>query len=195
MSIRTKIAMENSLKKLLLKKPLDKITISDITDDCGISRMTFYYHFKDIYDLVDWVCLNEAQQALNCLKTFDTWQKGFLEVFNTVQNSKSFFLSVYSCLDLEKIQDYLYNLTYQILINIVAEKCKGKRISEEDKKFVADYFKFVMVGLLLQWIKNGMKEKPEDIVRRLSVTSNGSLSLFLERLEKNSEKIIIPNSK
>jgi len=39
------------LKKLLLQKPLTKITINDITDDCGISRMTFYYHFKDIYDL------------------------------------------------------------------------------------------------------------------------------------------------
>lgn len=48
MSQITKYALENSLKNLLLQKPLDKITISDITDDCGISRMTFYYHFKDI---------------------------------------------------------------------------------------------------------------------------------------------------
>ena len=47
----TKAALEESLKRLLLKKPLDKITITDITTDCGISRMAFYYHFKDIYDL------------------------------------------------------------------------------------------------------------------------------------------------
>ena len=52
----TKTALEASLKKLLLKKPLDKITIRDLTEDCGISRMTFYYHFKDIYDLVEWIC-------------------------------------------------------------------------------------------------------------------------------------------
>ena len=52
----TKIALEDSLKRLLLRKPLDKITITDITTDCGISRMTFYYHFKDIYDLVEWCC-------------------------------------------------------------------------------------------------------------------------------------------
>ena len=50
----TKYALEASLKKFLLKKPVDKITISDLTNDCGISRMTFYYHFKDIYDLVEW---------------------------------------------------------------------------------------------------------------------------------------------
>ena len=52
MSQVTKRALEASLKNLLLQKPLSKITISDITEDCGINRMTFYYHFKDIYDLV-----------------------------------------------------------------------------------------------------------------------------------------------
>ena len=53
MSQTTKRALEASLKKLLLQKPLNKITINDITEDCGVNRMTFYYHFKDIYDLVD----------------------------------------------------------------------------------------------------------------------------------------------
>ena len=52
MSNTTKRALEASLKKLLLQKPLDKITIQVLTTDCGISRMAFYYHFKDIYDLV-----------------------------------------------------------------------------------------------------------------------------------------------
>lgn len=46
MSQITKRALEQSLKNLLLKKPLNKITISDITEDCGINRMTFYYHFR-----------------------------------------------------------------------------------------------------------------------------------------------------
>ncbi|MDK2961900.1 MAG: hypothetical protein PWP20_1026 [Eubacteriaceae bacterium] len=63
MSNTTKRALEASLKNLLLKKPLDKITISDIANDCGISRMTFYYHFKDIYDLVEWACIEDASKA------------------------------------------------------------------------------------------------------------------------------------
>ena len=54
MSQVTKRALEASLKHLLLQKPLNKITINDIAEDCGINRMTFYYHFKDIYDLVEW---------------------------------------------------------------------------------------------------------------------------------------------
>ena len=64
MSDLTKRALEQSLKNLLLQKPLHKITISDIADDCGINRMTFYYHFKDIYDLVEWSCQEDAAKAL-----------------------------------------------------------------------------------------------------------------------------------
>ena len=64
MSNLTKSALEASLKKMLLEKPLDKITISDLTSDCGISRMAFYYHFKDIYDLVEWACMEDAARAL-----------------------------------------------------------------------------------------------------------------------------------
>ena len=64
MSELTKRALEQSLKNLLLQKPLNKITISDIADDCGINRMTFYYHFKDIYDLVEWSCQEDAGHAL-----------------------------------------------------------------------------------------------------------------------------------
>lgn len=65
MSQITKRAIEQSLKNLLLKKPLTKITINDIAEDCGINRMTFYYHFKDIYDLVEWACLEDAKRALD----------------------------------------------------------------------------------------------------------------------------------
>ena len=77
MTNATKLALEESLKHLLLKKPLDKITINDLTTDCGISRMTFYYHFKDIYDLVEWCCLEDARIALQGKKTLPHGMKGF----------------------------------------------------------------------------------------------------------------------
>ena len=58
----TKRALEASLKKLLLQKPLNKITINDITEDCGVNRMTFYYHFKDKMCIRDswWSCAPTA---------------------------------------------------------------------------------------------------------------------------------------
>ena len=77
MAQTTKKAFAASLKKLLSQKPLDKIKISDITNDCAVNRQTFYYHFKDIYDLLEWVYTNEATRALGDKKTYDTWQEGF----------------------------------------------------------------------------------------------------------------------
>ena len=92
MSEITKRALENSLKSLLLKKPFTKITINDIAEDCGINRMTFYYHFKDIYDLVEWSCLEDARRALEAKKTHDTWQEGLLNIFDEVLKNKPFIL-------------------------------------------------------------------------------------------------------
>ena len=84
MSNTTKYALEASLKNLLAKKPFDKITIADLTEDCGISRMAFYYHFKDIYDLVEWACIEDGKRALNDKKNHDNWQEGMLQVFEAV---------------------------------------------------------------------------------------------------------------
>ena len=95
MSQVTKRALEQSLKNLLLKKPLTKITIGDIAEDCGINRMTFYYHFKDIYDLVEWSCLEDARKALEEKKTYDTWQQGFLQIFEAVRDNKPFIMNGY----------------------------------------------------------------------------------------------------
>ena len=110
----TKNALEESLKKFLLQKPLDKITISDLTTDCGISRMAFYYHFKDIYDLVEWSCIEDASRALQGKKTYDTWQEGLQQIFEAVLENKPFILNVYRSVKREQVENYLYSLTYQL---------------------------------------------------------------------------------
>ena len=121
MSQVTKRALEQSLKNLLLKKPLTKITVADIAEDCGINRMTFYYHFKDIYDLVEWSCLEDAKQALDEKKTYDTWQQGLLQIFEAVQANKPFILNVYRCVHREQVEKYLQPLVDQLLLDVLEE--------------------------------------------------------------------------
>ena len=103
MSQVTKRALVASLKNQLLKKPLDKVTISDITDDCGISRMTFYYHFKDIYDLIEWAFEEEASRILEGKKDYDTWQQGYLRIFEDLNANKPFIMNVYRSISREKV--------------------------------------------------------------------------------------------
>lgn len=180
MSQTTKRALETSLKNLLLQKPLDKITINDIAEDCGINRMTFYYHFKDIYDLIEWSCVEDATKALAGKKTYDTWQEGILQIFEAVKENKPFIMNVYRSVSREQVENYLFKVTYDLLIYVVNETSKEMSVSEEDKTFIANFYKYAFVGLMLDWIKNDMKEDPQKIIDKLSLLMHGN---FLRALE------------
>lgn len=182
MSNITKRALEASLKNLLLQKPLNKITVGDIANDCGINRMTFYYHFKDIYDLIEWSCVEDATKALEGKKTYDTWQEGFLNIFNAVLDNKPFIMNVYRSVSREQVEMYLYKLTYNLLIDVVNEKSVGMAVSDEDKKFIADFYKYAFVGIMLNWIRNDMKEEPKQIVDHLSVLIHGNITRTLNNV-------------
>lgn len=183
MSQVTKRALEQSLKNLLLKKPLTKITVGDITEDCGINRMTFYYHFKDIYDLVEWSCLEDAKRALEEKKTYDTWQQGFLQIFKAVQENKPFILNVYRCVHREQVEEYLQPLVDQLLLNVINEEAAGITVRDEDKQFIAQVYSYMFIGLMLDWIKDDMREDPQQIVEKLSKLIKGSVSVALSRFK------------
>ena len=164
MSQTTKRALAASLKHLLLQKPLNKITINDIAEDCGISRMTFYYHFKDIYDLVEWTCVEDGTRALEGKKTYDTWQEGFLNIFHAVQDNKPFIMNVYRSL----------------ILGVVEEKAAERSVHTEDKQFIASFYEYAFIGVMLEWIGNGMKEDPAAIVARTGAVIHGNILRALE---------------
>ena len=181
MSNITKHALAESLKKLLLKKPLNKITINDLTTDCGISRMAFYYHFKDIYDLVEWSCQEDAAKALAGKKTYETWQQGFEQIFEAVLANKPFIMNVYHSVSREQVENYLYKLTYDLLEGVVEEQAAGMSVRPEDKAFIANVYKYAFVGLMLDWIKHDMKGEPKEIIDRLDRVIHGSVAAALDR--------------
>ena len=191
MSDLTKRALEQSLKNLLLQKPLHKITISDIADDCGINRMTFYYHFKDIYDLVEWSCQEDAAKALAGKKTYETWQQGFEQIFEAVLANKPFIMNVYHSVSREQVENYLYKVTYDLLEGVVEEQAQGMSVRQEDKAFIATLYKYMFVGLMLDWIKSDMKGDPALIVERLEQVIHGSVSAALGRLR--TDKPVLSN--
>lgn len=176
MSSTTKQALETSLKRMMLKKPLDKITIRDITEDCGISRITFYYHFKDIYDLVEWVCIQDATQALQGKKTYDTWHEGLMQIFEAVLENKPFILNACRCISRDQMERFLFKLTYDLIRGVVDEKSEGVEISEVDKTFIAEFYKYSFVGIMLDWIRQGMSADYQIIVQKISTTMQGNIS-------------------
>ena len=185
----TKLALEASLKNLLLKKPVDKITITDLTNDCGITRMAFYYHFKDIYDLVEWSCYEDASKALHGKKTYETWQEGLMQIFEAVMENKPFIMNVYHALSREQIENYLFRLTRDLIMNVIKECSKGMNITVSEQSFIADFYKYSFVGVMLDWIKKGMKENYHEIVNDICITMSGNIENSLQNFadsKKNS---------
>ena len=187
-SLTTKKAIASSLKELLLEKPLTKITISDITKRCDINRQTFYYHFQDITDLVEWICLTDADNVLKDNKTYDTWQEGFLSIFKILKEDKPFVINIYHSVSLETLNRYLYKVVYPLLYNVVEEKAVGLVVRKEDKKFIADFFKYAFVAIVLEWIKNDMKEDPKQIIVRLNLLIEGTIEHALKNYSRNQIK-------
>lgn len=181
MAQTTKRALAASFKKLLSEKPMDKITVIDIVEDCEVNRQTFYYHFKDIYDLVEWIYTSEATKALGDKKTYDTWQQGFMQIFEYVLENKAFVKNTYHSLNREHLENYLYNETYNLLIEVVEEKAEGMPVREDDKAFIAHFYKYAFVGLVLEWIGKGMNENPSSIVDRVSILIHGDIIKALEK--------------
>ena len=161
---------------ILLKKPLDKITIKDLTDDVGISRMSFYYHFKDIYDLVEWSCIYDATNALKGNKTYDTWQEGLTSIFEAVLQNKPFILNVYHTTTQDSIERFLFTTVHDLILGVVREKAQGTNISEEQIQFIADFYKYSFVGIMLDWISKGMNEDYNEIVYNMTNTLHGSIA-------------------
>ena len=183
----TKRALEASLKRLLLQKPLNKITINDITEDCGVNRMTFYYHFKDIYDLVDWILAEDAAKALENKQNFETWTEAFLDILRQVQENKVLVMNVYRSVSREQVEQYLYKQLDPMLRDFIERKAAEISVQDADKQFIVDFYKYALVGMVLEWIRKDMKEDPVRMTDRLNVLLHGDFERALRRFRTGSD--------
>lgn len=179
----TKRALEESLKRLLLTKPLNKITIADITSDCGISRMTFYYHFQDIYDLVEWACEEDAARAIAGNKTADTWQTGLLDTFLSLRENKPFIASIYHDMSREQVERFLVPVVSDLVKSVVDEHAARRHVREQDRDFIARFFAHALIGTVLDWIARDMRDDPQQLVQRVATIADGAIETALDRLE------------
>lgn len=179
MSQTTKRALAASLKKLLTEKPLEKVTVVDIVEDCEVNRQTFYYHFQDIYDLIEWIYIEEAAKVIGDNKTYETWQEGFLHIFDYVLEHKDFVLNTYHSTSRAHLETFLYQETYRLLKCVVDEQAQGFSVREEDKAFIANFYKYGFVGLVSEWISKGMKEDASSIIAKLDTVIHGDFNKAL----------------
>ena len=156
MSELTKRAIQESFKKLLSNQPLDKITVKNITDDCGVNRNTFYYHYSDVYQLLEEIFLTEAQKSVEKMEIGQSWEEGLKTGLCFVKENKKLIYHVYNSLHRETIERYLYSVSLDFA---------GKFID-------------------LDWLEGGMKSDPDELIKRMSKLLSGTLKTVLENAVK-----------
>lgn len=193
MSQLTKKALAESLKKLLNYTTLDKITIKDITDDCGVNRNTFYYHFKDIYDLLEFLFITEAQKLIDARSITDTWQQASINLTSYLLQNKKMINHVYTSINRDQLERYLYNVTDDILLAFVmlqADELEktGYKVAKEDIRFVTNFHKYALVGMLFDWIRNDMIDNVEDIIAKFALITEGHALIYLKKFTEEKFK-------
>ena len=184
----TKQALSNALKQLLQKKQITKITINDIAEACGISRMTFYYHFKDIYDLADWTLQEVLRATIADNGTQDNWHQGFLNLLVVLKEHQSVILNTYRAIDRELIEQYLRREAEELLLPVVEERSTGLKISAEGKRRVAVFYSYAFMGVVMEWIPRNMATPPQEVAATTAAMIHGDFRNSLENMSRYEAK-------
>ena len=100
-------AISGALKQLMTQKPLERITVAEIMDTCGMRRQHFYYYFTDIYDLLRWTFEKEALELLQQQQGVSPWQNGFLHLFQYINQNRAVCLCALDSLGKESLKQML----------------------------------------------------------------------------------------
>lgn len=167
----TKLAIANSFRKLAETESIDKITVSDIVADCGVTRQTFYYHFQNIASLVIWIYENEMPEMSKASGETYTWREGFLHIFNWAKKNYAFIKSTFDSF----CQDYLLHFVTDDISRRLTDAFRQSKelvsLSESEKKFVINFYTFAFAGIFFDWMDNKMQEDPNDIFSKFDSIS------------------------
>ena len=108
MSEITKKSLANALYQKMKVKPLDKITIKEIVDECGLNRQTFYYHFPDIFGLLEWMFQQDAEKLMKKYNNIDVWEQGFMELLCYIKKNKAVCMCTLHSLARDELERFVY---------------------------------------------------------------------------------------
>lgn len=177
----TNALLADSLIAMLEKKTLEKITVKDLVEDCGLTRQTFYNHFYDIYALVEWIYLREAEKALEGNKDYDTWQQGFYQLLISIRQNKVLVQNTHRSINRDSLERYMYAVIYDQILPVVERQAGNMTVEQKHKDFIAQFYSLAFIALVFEWIRDGLKEKPEDIVDQTAALIKGDFEKALKK--------------
>ncbi|MFA9462772.1 MAG: TetR-like C-terminal domain-containing protein [Velocimicrobium sp.] len=180
----TENALADSLKKLMKLYPINHIHIQMITDDCGVTRHTFYNHFKDIYDLLGWIYEHEIVENLENYCNYKSWSRGILLVLEYTMENKLICLNTYRSLGRDHLEAFLYQVFYHVFDGVITDISNIIAVDASFQEELSDFYANALMGVFISWLKRGMKEEPQLIAARIEKIMKGQLITLLEDNQK-----------
>lgn len=171
----TKKLLAESLKKCMRQKPLGKISIREIVEDCGVNRQTFYYHFKDIYDLVEWMFNQEALRMLKENMSFLTWEDSCLYLLKYIEENWDICICTLNSLGRSHLERFFYDDIYDILRSVIDETSADISIEAKYKDFIAHFYTVSFAAILMSWLKGEITYAPEELIGLISLTISNNI--------------------
>lgn len=164
----TKRKIAYALKELMETIPFEKITISDISEKSKVHRQTFYYHFQDRYELLDWLLNMELVSSFVEDFSYSNMEEKFYGVFSTIYNDRKFYQNAVN-INMTDVYKYFARLSTKELLGLVNTTLEKNSIDEHDCDAVsiAEFFGFGLGGMIISWIERGMTESPRDMARNV----------------------------
>lgn len=151
--LQTKVQLANSLKDLMRKTPFHKITIQNVTDYCGLNRQTFYYHFRDMYDLLDWIYRHEIFPEDGSDRN---WRSLLLKAVEYAQKNKAFLRNINRSLRRETVEKFLYPDFCRWVTLLFDSACGNSSVRQGDRAFLISFLTSAFLSFSTQWIGEGM---------------------------------------
>ncbi len=160
-SEKTKYRLADSIRQCMKTTPVDKITVQNIVDGCGMTRQTFYRNFKDKYDLINWYFDKLVLQSFAQIGVDKTVCQSLTEKFEFIRKEKVFFTEAFRSDDYNSLKEHDYELIMGFYTELITRKTH-KPLAEEIQ-FLLEMYCRGSVYMTVKWVLGGMKQTPEEM--------------------------------
>ena len=180
----TRKAIMNSLLELLKTKSIDKVTVKDICDDCEINRNTFYYNYKDIYDVLNSIFMQAIEENLRDVAEGGSFYEEYIKAASLLVQYRDVVIHVYNSKNRDIVTNYLERLTAEIVRGYIARKSEGQNISDKDLEFISYFYSYAIIGSTYKWIESGMKADFKHFIGKIADSIDATLPVMISKAGK-----------
>ncbi len=184
MSNLTEKAIKEAFLTLLDKKPIARISVKDIVEECGINRNSFYYHYSDINELVSEIIREEIDNAIGGHKVVNSLEASFEVALSFILDHKKPMYHIFNSLSRDSFEKALLAVC-EYGIGAYLKDYKGfGDLSETDRRMIINLYKYETFGAIIDWLNGGMKNDTLEIVKRLREVNEGYLDTVIAKCKE-----------